>query len=143
MKKLNITAALLSCLWLFAACEKETTKTDSCTPDLCITNRSTLQEDNIILQQLITAINEYAGASTCSSSDQWGITPIGIKACGGPAGYIAYNKNIDVNCFLEKVNHYTKQSNKYNRKHGIFSDCSLPTEPKAVKCENGKPVFVY
>jgi len=32
---------------------------------------------------------------------------------------------------------------EFNEKWGIISDCSIPSQPNAVICENGNPVLEY
>lgn len=125
-----------------AACQSETITKD-CVSQEAITDKSTKQEDNELLGKLFTEINDLANSKTCQDGSKWLITPIGNKACGGPAGFLAYSSDIDTACFLKKVEFYTEQSKKFNQKHGAISDCALAIQPKSVKCENGKPVFVY
>lgn len=124
------------------SCQTETISSD-CVSQSTITDKSTRSEDDKLLAQLSKEINDLANSKTCENSSKWLISPIGNKPCGGPAGYIAYSSEIDVECFLKKVEFYTEQSKKFNQKYEVFSDCSLAMQPKSVKCENGKPVFVY
>jgi hypothetical protein len=142
MKKISIALLLFSLLWFVSSCEKDEPG-DPCVPDLLITSNSSETEDNAVLNQLLKDILAMANASSCSKSDQWGITAIGSKPCGGPTGYIPYRTDVDVACFLKKVNHYSEQMEKFNKKYQRISDCMVEPEPKAVVCEDGKPVLMY
>ena len=106
-------------------------------------NESTQEEDLKTLNILREKISTLASSTTCEESDDWSFTPIGNKACGGPKGYIAYSKNIEVSKFLKLVEEYTKAEKTYNQKWGIVSDCSVPQQPSAVVCVDGNPTFEY
>lgn len=144
MKKQSIKILLLAAILTgsIMSCTSENISTD-CTPTSAITDKASKDEDNVILTQLFKEIESLSKSKTCDNAGQWLFTPIGEKACGGPSGYIAYSSQIDVACFLKKVQHYTAQTKKYNTKHGIMSDCSIISSPKSVSCESGKPILVY
>ncbi len=80
---------------------------------------------------------------SCEDATDWTFTAYGSKACGGPQGFIAYSKQIDVVNFLEKVDTYTAAENTYNIKWGIISTCDLPQQPTSVECQNGLPILKY
>ncbi|HEX4957822.1 MAG TPA: hypothetical protein VFV46_06560 [Lacibacter sp.] len=135
-----------SLAFFMVACEKETNSLntgDECVPAATITAVSTAQQDMQLLNKLWDEIYAMSGSATCQRANEWGIVPVGSKPCGGAWTYIAYRLEIDINCFLRKVNYYNQQQKKYNEKYGIASDCMVEPIPKAVVCENGKPVFVY
>ena len=139
-----IVLALFSLMII--SCEKENTipKTgDECTSAETITNSSSAQADMQLLNKLWDEIYAMSGSSNCQRANEWGITPIGSKPCGGPWSYLAYRLSIDVECFLKKVNYYNEQQKKYNVKYSIVSNCMVEPMPKAVSCEEGKPVFIY
>ncbi|GGD71055.1 hypothetical protein GCM10011514_38930 [Emticicia aquatilis] len=144
MKKQGIKIFLLATFLIGStmSCTSESVNTD-CTPTSVIGDKTSKDEDNAVLTQLFKEIESLSNSKTCDNAGQWLFTPIGAKACGGPSGYIAYSSQIDVACFLKKVEHYTAQTKKYNTKHGIISDCMISPSPKNVSCENGKPVLVY
>lgn len=108
-----------------------------------ITESSSQKADDMLLNNLYEEIVSLSEQYDCSNSDIWTYTPIGAKACGGPAGYIAYPSIIDSNEFMLKVNFYTAQQDTYNTKWGVVSDCSVPPPPTGVECVDGKAVLVY
>lgn len=103
----------------------------------------TKEQEEQKLAEMITEIEKLASSQVCKDSTQWTFTCFGSKACGGPVGFIAYSQNIDTLLFLKKIEQHKIAQTAFNEKWGIFSDCSLPTEPKGVLCENNTPVFVY
>lgn len=144
MKKQSIKIFLLATFLISSvmSCTSENISTD-CTPTSVITDKASKDEDNAVLSKLFKEIEDLSKSKTCDNAGQWLITPIGEKSCGGPSGFIAYSSQIDVACFLKKVEHYTAQTKKFNTKHGIISDCLITPSPKSVSCENGKPILVY
>jgi hypothetical protein len=141
------TLIIFSFFALFmVSCEKENTGenlNDDCTPVQSITDKSTAQEDMQLLNKLWDDIYAMSGSANCQRANEWGIVAVGSKPCGGPWSYLAYRLAIDTECFLKKVNYYNAQQQKYNQKYGIASNCMVEPMPKAVICEDGKPVFVY
>lgn len=95
------------------------------------------------LQLLFSEIESLASSVVCEDSGDWTFTAYGNKACGGPVGYIAYSTKIDRKQFLNKVEAHASAQDAYNRKWGIYSDCSVPLEPKDITCEDGMPTFTY
>lgn len=95
------------------------------------------------LNQMFFEIESMASSLSCIDSSEWTFTSYGNKACGGPVGFIAYSKNIDVDFFLQRVEEYRIKQQKFNAKWGIFSDCSVPPKPTGVICENTVPVLEY
>lgn len=95
------------------------------------------------LNRMFSEIESLALSESCNDSSNWTFTSIGSKACGGPVGYIAYSLNIDTELFLDKINEHKIAQQEFNKKWGIMSDCSLPSEPYRVECENGKAVLKY
>lgn len=95
------------------------------------------------LSELFTEIENLASSVDCEDSSNWTFTPYGSKTCGGPVGFIAYSTVIDTRDFLNKIEEHRTQQENFNRKWGVFSDCSVPPQPKGIRCEEGKPVFEY
>lgn len=147
-KLMNLKYLLLTLLTLalLSSCEKENTgktKTDECIPAQVITAVSTVQQDQQLLNQLWDDIVALSGSATCQRANGWGITPVGVKPCGGPWTYLPYRLNGDVDCLMKKIRHYNEQQSFYNVKYAVGSDCSVPPAPKAVDCSSGVPVLVY
>ena len=103
----------------------------------------TKETDERRLEALMTDIKNSSEQTKCENAADWKFRAIGSKACGGPAGYIAYSVKIDTNEFIKKVDEYTSDQKEFNKKWGISSDCSLVNPPKSVMCENEKPKLVY
>lgn len=87
MKKLNYIAII----FLFGICL-------SCSKN----NELTQEQEAQNLNKLFTEIESLATNENCNESTEWTFTSYGSKACGGPAGFIAYSKNIDTEFFLEE-----------------------------------------
>lgn len=112
--------------------------------ELVLTAELTEQEQDY--RQLMDVFNDAQKLIenvACENASNWAFTPYGAKACGGPQGYLAYPKTIDVDAFLNKIEAYTEAEKAYNVKWGIFSTCDLPQEPKYVACYNGYPILKY
>jgi hypothetical protein len=142
MKKYLIGCLSGLMIMLVLSCSEEKVESN-CTSSSSITEKSSAEADNALLKQLLQEINDLANSKTCVDASKWKTTPLGNKACGGPSTYIAYSSEIDEDCFLKKVEHYTAQAKMFNTKYGIISDCMLIMEPKGVKCVNGKPELNY
>lgn len=127
MNRILITLSIF--LFSLLSCEKTGEK-----------NRSA---DRDALDKLKFQIEEMVKDVPCNDSSQWAVAALGHKACGGAVAYIAYPSSIDVDEFLEMVQRYTQGEKEYNEKYNIISDCMWVIEPEGVRCENGKPVFVY
>ncbi|MCL7762159.1 hypothetical protein MPF19_01940 [Polaribacter sp. Z014] len=105
-----------------------------------------LTEQEIEHRSLMDLFNEIQNLSysvSCSNAADWLITEYGAKACGGPQGFIAYSSSIDTVSFLQKIETYTQAEKDFNFKYGVVSDCSIPSAPISVECQNGFPVFTY
>jgi hypothetical protein len=128
---------------VITSCKKEELQ-KVCSLELpTVTDKASKKEDEAALAEILKAVKETAQINSCNTPTDFSIIPIGSKACGGPMEFIPYNLRIDTNCFFQLVNFYGEQMQKYNTKHGIASDCSVPQMPKGVKCENNKPVLTY
>lgn len=110
-----------------------------CTAD----DENTQEQEAQYLTQLLTEIEMLAASENCNVSSEWTFTSYGSKACGGPTGYIAYSRTIDVDSFLAKIEKHKTAEQEFNVKWAIVSDCAFATSPTAVNCENGKPVLEY
>ncbi|KQM78564.1 hypothetical protein ASE74_13770 [Pedobacter sp. Leaf216] len=110
----------------------------------CKKHDETLQNATQVgLDNLYNDIQKMANQYSCQNAGEWKFIAIGSKPCGGASGYIAYSVKIDESSFLKKVEQFTQLQAEYNKKNGMYSDCSLVIQPKSVICENGKPKFTY
>lgn len=101
------------------------------------------EKDHQVLMELYSEISNLAYSKSCTDANDWSFVAFGAKACGGPQGYLPYNKNIDVASFLEKVEIYTEAEKEYNIKWGVVSNCSLVNPPKRIDCQYQYPVLIY
>jgi len=99
----------------------------------------TQEEEVQNLSELLAEIELLATSEACTGDSDVSFTAIGNKACGGPAGYIAYSLKIDTDSFLEQVEEYTEQQLAFNMKWGVISDCAVENPPSEVSCMNGVP----
>ena len=134
---MNKTLVLIILCLHFVSCEEEPENRFE------ISETSSRESDNKLLDELHEEILVLSNQVTCTNANEWEITAIGAKACGGPTGYIAYSSQIDKIDFLDKVNRYTSLQDFYNQKWGVVSDCMFLTPPKGIECINGFPEFIY
>jgi hypothetical protein len=111
-------------------------------PKDSISSSTTNNFDQQILERLNKLVISSSKSETCDNTDDWGIAGIGHKPCGGPAGYIPYNKKNE-KCFLAMLKFYNEQCQRYNIKNQLISNCMVEPSPKLVQCKNGKPTLVY
>ena len=109
----------------------------------CQSDEQTRDEEARNLEALFNEIETIAASVNCQNASSWAITEYGHKACGGPAGYIAYSTLIDTTDFLNRVTIYSNRQREFNVKWGVISDCALAPQPIEVTCENGQAVLVY
>lgn len=100
-------------------------------------------QDEQNLETLWKEIQKLVSAEDCKEASDLRFTAYGHKACGGPVGYIAYSSEINTRLFLKKIEEHRQAQEAFNARWDILSNCSLPTEPRGVRCENGKAVLVY
>ncbi|GGG77381.1 hypothetical protein GCM10007415_06630 [Parapedobacter pyrenivorans] len=101
------------------------------------------EAESLLLEKLYQEIDSLAALHACEDRGEWRFTAIGEKACGGPAGYIAYAAESDTAAFLNKVATYTTFQRTYNKKWNVVSDCMFVVAPNRVVCEDGKPKLVW
>lgn len=73
----------------------------------------------------------------CTSEKNWRTAPVGAKACGGPAFYIAYPIAKE-EAALNLIKRYTEMQAAFNAKYQIMSDCAMVMPPAGIQCINGK-----
>jgi hypothetical protein len=96
-------------------------------------------------EELLSAqaeIIRLAESVSCTNASEWKLTPMGSKACGGPARYIAYHQSVERE-FLDLVARFTLLQKAYNEKNNVISDCLLVGPPRTIQCEANKAILVY
>ncbi len=93
------------------------------------------------MSQLIKEIDSIIAAEQCTDVREWRSTPVGSKACGGPASYLAYPIKLE-DKILPKIALFTSLQSDFNRKYGMMSDCAIVPPPAGIKCENGNAILV-
>jgi hypothetical protein len=89
-----------------------------------------------------TEIIQLSESVNCSNASEWKFTPMGSKACGGPARYIAYHQSVERE-FLDLVERFTALQKTFNEQNNAVSDCMLVGPPRTIQCEGNKAVLVY
>ena len=118
------------------ACKDEA-KSPDCKPCQQVALLSREQGQAYLIAQYAD-IESISTSTPCTDASKWEIIPIGSKACGGPTGFMAYQPSEHGAGFLKKVADYTNAQATFNKKWGVFSDCSLAIKPTKVECVEGK-----
>jgi hypothetical protein len=63
-----------------------------------------------------TEIIQLSESVKCTNATEWKFTPMGSKACGGPARYIAYHQSVERE-FLDLVERFTALQKAYNEQN--------------------------
>jgi len=92
--------------------------------------------DQARLENLYKDIEKTANQFS-SKTGSWKFTAIGSKACGGASSFTPYSVKIDEGHFLKKVEQFTKLQDDYNKKYGVFSNCSLRMQSKGLPVITG------
>ena len=146
-KALVILTAILTA----AACssKKPVTDVNTLPKDVALKPvREAETEDEVLLQKrenirvMRASIDSLRDSHTCSGTGDWRISPLGSKPCGGPAAYIAYNKEVESE-ILPRIQEFTRRQAAYNSRRNLFSDCKVEPQPTGIKCESGKPVLIF
>ena len=87
-------------------------------------------------------IIRLAESVPCTNASEWKFTPMGNKACGGPARYLAYHQSVERE-LLDLVERFTSLQKTYNEKNNVISDCLLVGPPITIQCDGGKAILVY
>ena len=101
------------------------------------------EAESLLLEKLYHEIDSLAALYPCEDRAEWRFTAVGEKACGGPAGYIAYTTESDTAALLTKIANYTDFQRAYNQKWNVISDCMFVVAPNRVVCEDGKPKLIW
>jgi len=107
------------------------------------TEQRSRQEAELELQLLMNEIDGMVASAACVDPDDWKITPVGSKPCGGPIAYKAYSSQMDTVAFLQEVKRFTEKQRAFNKEWDVASDCALVQMPVDVRCVNGKPQLIY
>jgi hypothetical protein len=108
--------------------------------ELVINEPLLVSEEELINAQ--AEIIRLAESVPCANASEWKFTPMGSKACGGPARYIAYHQSIERE-FLNLVENFTTLQKAYNEQNDVVSDCMLVSPPRTIQCEADKAILVY
>jgi len=94
--------------------------------------------------RLAREMRELIGPAACSSDAQCRSLPVGAKACGGPAGYLAWSTQGTDAARLQAL--ATKQADAQRRENeasGLRSNCAMLADPGAAcvagHCRLGAP----
>lgn len=100
----------------------------------CITP---LAEARLELDLVKRAIFSMAQNENCNQNTECFYAGLGSKPCGGPWEYFIYSSEIDTAKLHSLIKEYNDKEYELNRKYNLLSDCSLPSPPDSIKCENG------
>lgn len=109
-------------------------------PVATVDSERKIDENNML--KLRTEIENLINEEHCTDAKDWRISPLGSKACGGPASYIAYPIKLERE-ILPKITEFNRQSSAYNLEYGAMSDCAVTASPTKIVCESGRAVLVY
>jgi hypothetical protein len=77
-------------------------------------------------------IHALVGKAECSSDSQCQVLPIGAKACGGPASYLAFSAaNADAAELQVLAERYHGEQQASNQRSGMISNCRVVPTPVA------------
>lgn len=142
MKHLTIIAFLALG---FVACKSKKVADDPSTypKDIALKpdNKLQSQEDARKLSDMREKINKLSSSEACTNENDWRVSPVGSKACGGPAAYIAYPKSKE-DSIIPIIQNYTSAQSAFNQKYNIVSDCMMVEPPAGVRCVDGKAMLV-
>lgn len=92
-------------------------------------------------------IQALIGKAECSSDSQCQVLPIGARACGGPAGHLAYSTaKTDAAALQSLAERYKAEQQARQQRAGMISNCMvLPTPVAACRantCQLGATAAV-
>jgi hypothetical protein len=94
------------------------------------------------LRIMMASIDSLGSSRVCSNAEDWRITALGSKPCGGPASYMAYHKEVEVH-IIPVIQEYTRRQALFNQKRNMFSDCAIEPQPSGLRCDGGKAVLLH
>ncbi len=88
--------------------------------------------------QLWQLIEAEVGDASCVRAEQCHSIAVGVKACGGPAGFLAWSSNhADAARLAGLVARHAEAAKAEQTRAGRLSDCMLVTDP-GVQCVAGR-----
>jgi hypothetical protein len=122
MKPHHLTALLL-CSAALAACAQTAPATTPPEPESARLGRE---------------LRALAGEARCSADTDCRALPVGAKACGGPAGYLAWSGSAaDGERLAALARRQAEAQRREIEASGLRSDCRITPEPAAV-CQAGR-----
>lgn len=89
-------------------------------------------------QRLSNELTSLIGPATCTADSQCRTVPVGAKACGGPAGYLAWSTTgTDAQRLTDLAARQAVASKQESTARGMVSTCSMVTDPGAA-CVAGR-----
>jgi len=89
-----------------------------------------------------TQLKTLTENTSCDTSTQCRVLPVGNRACGGPSSYLIYSTKHSNNEEVEKLaEHITSLESQFNAQTGMMSICQHLTAP-ATQCSDNKCVKV-
>jgi hypothetical protein len=83
-------------------------------------------------------LRELIGSAACSADTQCRSLAVGAKACGGPAGYLAWStEGTDATRLAALAARQAQAQRRENEASGMRSNCALVTDPGAA-CVAGR-----
>jgi hypothetical protein len=95
------------------------------------------------INELGNNILAFAETSICSDDFECRYIGFGVKACGGPAGYLIYTTSIDTLELAIMVNDFNNQQEMYNQECGGVSTCDVPQPPIGFDCVDNTCIPIY
>jgi hypothetical protein len=82
---------------------------------------------------LLAQVTTLIGDAECDNQSQCHAVGVGAKACGGPAGYLAWSeKKTDPNALRTAVEAQSRAQIDENKTSGLASNCMVTPMPTAV-----------
>ncbi|CAM3743583.1 hypothetical protein [Roseateles saccharophilus] len=89
-------------------------------------------------QRLSRELQAAVGTAACTADSQCSSLAVGAKACGGPAGYLAWSSvGTDAARLKELAARLTEAQRRENVASGLRSNCAFVADPGAV-CVAGR-----
>jgi len=95
----------------------------------------------------LARIHALVGKAECTSDSQCQVLPIGARACGGPAGHLAYSTaHADATELQALAERYRADQQAGNQRSGMVSTCRMLPTPvvscRANTCQLGEAAAV-